>query len=72
MKYNWQLSGWPEFKYQKSDKAKKMLSVLSEKIAHFNGMMIAMPKELQMDSILQLMVSEAIKTSEFQTVQVRI
>lgn len=66
MKYNWQLSGWPEFKHQKSDKAEKMLSVLSEKIAHFSGMMKAMPKELQMDSILQLMVSEAIKTSEIE------
>ena len=66
MKYNWQLPGWPEFKYQKSDKAEKMLYVLSEKIAHFSGMMKAMPKELQMDSILQLMVSEAIKTSEIE------
>jgi Fic family protein len=67
MKYNWQQSGWPEFKYNlTSGKAAGALSLFNEERAHITGMLKAMSDELQMDAILQLMVAEAIKTSEIE------
>ncbi|MCU7940493.1 MAG: Fic family protein [gamma proteobacterium symbiont of Bathyaustriella thionipta] len=64
-KYNWQLKNWPHFEYD--------LSSLQEDMYHFginaglaNGAVSQLSKNLQYDAYIDLMVSEAINTSEIE------
>ena len=67
MKYNWQQPDWPKFSYNfKSTRVKDALASFNEEFAHISGMLKAMSDKLQMDTMLQLMVAEAIKTSEIE------
>jgi Fic family protein len=63
--YNWQKKGWPHFTFAE-DAVEKELFVFAEKTGMVGGMLKAMPEEIQMETLVNIMVSEAIKTSEIE------
>lgn len=65
MKYNWQQQGWPNFTYDLQDTEASLL-VFAEETAYLSGILKVMPEEFQFEAIINLMVSEAIKTSEIE------
>ncbi len=65
MMYNWELPDWPDFKFDLSSIEDTLLAFAME-TGHINGLLQAMPNDLQMETIIQTMVSEAIKTSEIE------
>lgn len=65
MTYNWELPDWPNFKYDASGLDDILLS-FSEKSGRVRGIVEALPENIQNETILDLMVSEAIKTSEIE------
>jgi Fic family protein len=65
MKYNWQQSDWPEFRYDLHS-VDDALFAFAEETGHINGMLKAMPDDMQMEAIINTMVAEAIKTSEIE------
>ena len=65
MKYNWQKSGWPHFKYS-LEKIEDILFAFAEETGHVTGLLKGMPKNEEIEAIINMMVSEAIKTSEIE------
>lgn len=65
MIYNWQQEDWPDFSYT-LDKIQDVLFAFMEETGRVSGMVHALNEEAQWDAIIQLMVSEAIKTSEIE------
>lgn len=63
MTYNWQQPDWPNFKYDASA-IQDVLFDFAEKAGHVSGILKSLPDNIQTDAIIDLMVSEAIKTSE--------
>lgn len=65
MKYNWQLSDWRKFTY--SLKAiDDILYTFIEKAGHLKGLLQAMPQASQEEAIIEVLVAEALKTSEIE------
>jgi Fic family protein len=62
IKYNWEQKDWPNFTYSMDG-----LSILNTKIVRnegkYEGILSMLPKQLQAETIIDLMVIEAIKTS---------
>jgi Fic family protein len=65
MIYNWQQKDWPNFKYNLS-KIEDNLFVFAEETGHITGVLNSMPEDLQTETMISIMVSEAIKTSEIE------
>ncbi|CAM4279665.1 Fic family protein [Gillisia limnaea] len=65
MKYNWQQADWPNFQYS-TDHVETMLYEFSEKSGKINGILESLPEETKSEAIIELLVSEAIKTSEIE------
>jgi len=65
MRYNWQQNDWPNFTYN-LDGLEDELYEISECIGRASGMIQALPVALQNETLIELMVSEAIKTSEIE------
>jgi len=65
MKYNWQQLDWPDFKYDDSA-IQDILFAFAEKTGQVSGILKSLPDNIQTDAIIDLMVSEAIKTSEIE------
>lgn len=65
MKYNWQQKDWPEFKYDVSV-VQDVLFTFAEKAGQVSGIIKSLPDNIQTDSVIDIMVSEAIKTSEIE------
>lgn len=65
MKYNWQQSDWPNFQYDLKA-VEDQLFAFAEKAGHLSGLVQGLPDKAQEEAILDLMVSEAIKTSEIE------
>ena len=65
MKYNWQQADWPEFQYDLTD-VQDDLFAFAEKTGHVSGAIKGLSDDLQDETIVDLMVSEAIKTSEIE------
>jgi len=63
--YNWQLKDWPNFTYDSSGVEEK-LYLFSEKTGLISGVLKSLPENSQMDTIVEFMVYEAIKTSEIE------
>lgn len=62
MKYNWQQNDWPDFQYDLS-KLEELLFQLAEGQGRLTGMLQGLPDEIREQSIIDVMVSEAVKTS---------
>ena len=65
MKYNWQQPDWSEFKYDLSQ-TQDILFTFAEKTGHVSGVLKGLPDSTQTEAIIDLMVSEAVKTSEIE------
>ncbi len=65
MKYNWQLKGWPQFHYDDvsfTEKALSFMVIAGQSIGYLNGL----SDDEQVESIISLLVNEAIKTSSIE------
>ena len=65
MAYNWQLADWPEFKYNLKG-LDDTLFAFADQTGQMNGILRGLPEELRMEAIIDIMVAEAIKTSEIE------
>ncbi|MEE2566303.1 Fic family protein [Hyphobacterium marinum] len=65
MTYNWQQHDWPEFKYR-TDGIEADLYTFAEKTGRVSGALQGLREEEQTELVVELMVSEAIKTSEIE------
>lgn len=65
MAYNWQLEKWPQYTYNKETVGDPQIS-FGLKTGEISGMVMGLPSEEQNEAIIDLMVSEAIKTSEIE------
>jgi Fic family protein len=62
MKYNWQQNYWPEFNFD-PNKIEDTILLFMEKTGRVDGLLSALPESLQTETIIDIMVSEAIKSS---------
>ncbi|WP_374164049.1 Fic family protein [Arcticibacter sp. MXS-1] len=65
MTYNWQLQGWPDFTYDVTALQPSILAFAQE-TGEVNGLIQGLPDTLKQETLLQLMLSEAVKTSEIE------
>ncbi len=64
-KYNWQQGDWPQFKFSITE-VEDTLHAFAEKVGRVSGILEALPEETQQDVIVDIILSEAIKTSEIE------
>jgi Fic family protein len=65
MAYNWQRTEWPNFTYNLSQVEEKLYT-FSEKTGMVGGVLKSLPDDTQVDAMVEIMVAEAIKTSEIE------
>ncbi|MDR4485585.1 MAG: DUF4172 domain-containing protein, partial [Nitrospirales bacterium] len=65
MTYNWQQHDWPTFRYDLS-KIEDALLTLAEKTGRTSGLLRGLKEETQIQAMVDVMVEEAIKTSEIE------
>lgn len=65
MSYNWQRPDWPDFIYDLSG-LEDLLFSFAEETGNVSGILQASPEHVKAENLLNLMVSEAIKTSEIE------
>ena len=65
MKYNWQRSDWPKFKYNLNE-VEGVLFAFAERAGKVDGLLEGLPETAKTEAMIDLMVSEAIKTSEIE------
>ncbi len=63
--YNWQKLDWPNFQYDLSSIHGSLLSI-AEKTGLIKGKLAHLNKDLQAEAMIDLMVEEAVKTSEIE------
>lgn len=65
MIYNWQQKDWPQFNFT-LDTVQEELLAFSEKVGRVSGMLEGLPEEIKQDAIVDIILAEAIKTSEIE------
>ncbi|MBT3480366.1 MAG: Fic family protein [Opitutales bacterium] len=65
MEYNWQQADWPSFRFDFS-RIEGALFAFADKAGQINGMLKGLPDAAQTEAILQIMIAEALKTSEIE------
>jgi len=60
--YNWQKKNWPNFIYAENEVENELFAI-TEKSGVVNGMLKAIPEKMQLETLIDMVVSEAIKTS---------
>ena len=65
MVYNWQHKEWPQYTYDTDNVGNPQLS-FGIKTGEMSGLIEGLPEEHQNETIIELMVAEAIKTSEIE------
>ena len=63
--YNWQQPTWPNFSYR-LDTVDDDLFAFSEKVGKVTGLIEVLPESTRLQTIIDIMVAEAIKTSEIE------
>ncbi len=63
--YNWQKSDWPNFRYDLST-IHETLFAIAEKMGFIGGKLAHLSANLQTEALINLMVEEAVKTSEIE------
>ncbi len=63
--YNWQKKDWPNFVFSFEEIADGLFKI-SEKMGYLQGIIKAVSDEIQTETLIDLMVSEALKTSEIE------
>lgn len=64
-KYNWQQKDWLKFRYS-SDEVEGELLLFSEKAGRVSGLLEGLPGATKQEAIIDIILSEAIKTSEIE------
>jgi Fic family protein len=62
MNYNWQQKDWPEFTFH-VEGIEELLLAIAEEIGHVSGVLTALPESIQTETLINIMVSEAVNTS---------
>tara|TARA_R110002012_G_scaffold286628_1_gene478263 strand:- start:7646 stop:8749 length:1104 start_codon:yes stop_codon:yes gene_type:complete len=65
MKYNWQQKDWRNFQYD-TTAVEELLFEFSERTGRISGVLEGLPEAIQTETMINMMVSEAIKTSEIE------
>lgn len=65
MKYNWELPDWADFKYS-LEAIETQLYAFTLETGEITGILKSLPKDIREASLLEVMLSEAIKTSEIE------
>lgn len=65
MAYHWQLPGWPAFQY-KVEETQSLILDFAQETGEVQGLIQVLPDELKLETRLQAMLSEALKTSEIE------
>lgn len=65
MMYNWQFKNWPQFQYN-LDKLPSVVTAFAKKIGEVNGLLAGLTDEAQQNTLIEIMISEAVKTSEIE------
>jgi Fic family protein len=65
MIYNWQHPNWPKFEYL-LDKLQVTAIAFAKELGLINGLLAGLNGELKQEAMLQILVAEAIKTSEIE------
>ncbi|GJL62143.1 MAG: cell division protein Fic [Nitrospirales bacterium] len=65
MAYNWEQEDWPDFQYDLTD-IEDILLAFAEKTGLTSGMLKGLPEDMQTETVIEMMVSEAVKTSEIE------
>ena len=65
MTYNWQQPDWPHFTYDLAE-VEDLLFSIAEKVGQSDGLFTGLPEEVQQETLVDMMVLEAIKTSEIE------
>lgn len=65
MQYNWQQSDWLDFKYDISS-VLDLLFAFAEETGHISGILKTLPDNTQLETIIDIMIAEAMKTSEIE------
>ena len=63
--YNWQHKNWPEFKFDSASIDNELMKFML-KAGELKGIISALPEDISTETIIEIMVSEAIKTSEIE------
>lgn len=63
--YNWQQRDWPNFKYIITS-IEAQLYDFAEKSGRLNGVLTVLPKDNQIQTTIDILVTEALKTSEIE------
>ncbi len=64
-KYSWQQNAWPNFTYTLGGVEDQLL-LFSEKVGRVTGILDALPEEIKQEAIVDIILAEAIKTSEIE------
>ncbi len=62
MRYNWQQSDWPDFRYDLAGASGTLLD-FAEHSGRVDGLLEGLPEGLEIEAVLDLMIAEAVKTS---------
>ena len=65
MNYNWQQSDWSNFKYDLND-IEDILFAFAERAGRGAGLLEGLPEDTKTEAMIDIMVAEAIKTSEIE------
>jgi Fic family protein len=65
VRYNWEQKDWPNFKYTTTG-LEKTLAQIARNEGRYEGVVSMLPATLQASTVIDLMVMEAIKTSEIE------
>ncbi len=65
MAFNWQQSDWPHFRY-KLDKIEDLLFEFVQRTGRISGILEGLPEDAKIETLIETMVAEAIKTSEIE------
>src|ERR1700754_4684765 len=63
--YNWQLQEWPNFTY-KVQEVQPLILAFAQETGEVSGLIQGLSDDLKQETLLQLMLSEAVKTSEIE------
>lgn len=66
MSYNWQLTDWPNFLYELTATTEKNLFAFAERTGRVSGLIEGLTESTKMETVIEMMVSEAVKTSEIE------
>jgi Fic family protein len=63
--YNWQQKDWPQFRFS-LEKVEDEIIAFSEKVGRVSGVLEALPEETKQETLVEIILTEAIKTSEIE------